>query len=90
MLPMVIFLVNIEQDGSDNKPAAEIDSDEWAKMEQTLQDLEKATKQGEQLIERQEKAELRSKELKELVKKLTEVIYENKEVEVAPVMHDKQ
>ena len=76
-------LLHVEQDGSENTPAHDIKDKEWEKMEQTLQDLEKVTKQGEQLIERQDKPEQRNKELKELVTKLSGVILENKEVEVS-------
>ena len=92
MLLVASFLLRlpIDQDGSDNKPANEINDDEWSKMEVTLQDLEKATKQGEQLIERQEKPGDRSKELKELITKLTEVIAENKEVEVSLAIESRE
>ena len=71
------------QDGPEEKPCKDITDEEWSKMEQALQDLEKASKQAELLRDRQPKVEKRSKELKELFAKFEGVIDENKVVEVS-------
>ena len=71
----------VAEEGPKEKPGSEIENEDWSKVDQTLQDLEKNTKQGELLLMRQEEKS-KSKELEDLIKKLEEVIVKNKEVEV--------
>ena len=82
VIELVCVFCYVEEAGPEEKPAEMIIDEDWGKIEQTLSDLEKATKQGESVLQRQDRSQNLNKELTELIDKLEKVIDGNKEVEV--------
>ena len=68
------------QEGPPESKGSDISDEDWQKVELTTQDLEKVTKQGEQVLGKQSSKDA-NKELKELMDKLATIITDNKQIE---------